>query len=360
MKKKALLIFILCIALSACGSENSDKRTDISKESIQKENPISKPVEKSSDAKVEKESFGEQEFESKLSDEDFINNLKMGLQDRWDMLRTSDDSTPEKTVDNFKNIYIPAEKNRLGAIDDYKFNDNFIRYLADSYFEALDITANAVEKMYIGEDEKATKDFNRYTEQRANIVYTLIDKYGLEFDEGYEEDVNILLDTLFEEEGESYIEKDDERAYNEEADNTDEGVANKSNNPLIEFLDCFEADDFGKENYELKGRAIDCGAKYYSDNREGNFHTDVVAVVPPKELSGYGAELYESDYPYISLVFEKNPEKVFTLLRAEYKVKSNSGKEISVGHGNGEITFFVNEEHFDSAYKAYDYLMTSD
>ncbi len=197
-----LVISTLCIILSACGSGQASESLEappmeyVQTEEFQDEqasNEGRKDDTENKEIDEIKETSSAEESTAMLSDEDFINNLKIGLQARWDLLKEKDESQMSE-IDYFINKLVAAEKNSLGTIDDYDFKDDDIKSIAERYYEILDKSEATVRRAYIG-DEKAQAEMEEFTKQRSGIIRVLMDEYGLKFDEKYKDDVDVLMNS---------------------------------------------------------------------------------------------------------------------------------------------------------------------
>lgn len=195
MKRKCIFLIILMGMITACGTDKASEKAVIPPKAVKQEDDTDY---RTSGDNVEKENKSE-ETANKLSDEDFLNNIKKGLEERWDLLNDEEsDMTPEKYVDSFVNGYVAVEKENLGLIEEYEFKDYKLKSLAEKYVNALDVTANNYSDVILKEDEIAETKFNEATKDRQDVVQQLMDEYGLKFDEQYKADVEEFLGVITE------------------------------------------------------------------------------------------------------------------------------------------------------------------
>lgn len=140
-----------------------------------------------------------EEPEIKYCDEDFIADVRKGLESRWKLVNndSSKDGYDDITLDSEENKqmtinYIDAE---LSCVEDYtsgNFKDSYLQEQAISYINALKNQKDAVQ--YI------TVDYDKYDEiasdvydTRSAVLKNLVNNYGLTVSEEYQDTLNELL-----------------------------------------------------------------------------------------------------------------------------------------------------------------------
>ncbi len=117
------------------------------------------------------------------NDEGFLVNLGNALNARW---KESNKETPEdEDYKDYIRRLINLETKELGSFEEYDFSDQRLADLAAQYFSALDKQLEGI-KHYNVDDTLYYRIF--YTEgynQRAKILYTIYNEYGLSIDEKY-------------------------------------------------------------------------------------------------------------------------------------------------------------------------------
>lgn len=158
----------------------------------------------STDSSEKKQAQPESKTETvkKLDDSDFLKNMKKGLEARWaiaddDSIDVESMSTSEHQT--YLQKCVDAEIAVLGSFEEYEFEDEHLRDLAQQYFEALNLQSDGVQ--YNGILEKYaeySQTFEFGYNQRIVIINELVSNYDLTVSDEFQVDIDnmaVELDT---------------------------------------------------------------------------------------------------------------------------------------------------------------------
>ena len=120
--------------------------------------------------------------ETKFADEDFINSLARGLEDRWDI---DDKLTAEgdNSVQGYRDC-IQAELDQLEKYQDADFEDPELQKKAKAYIDLLNKSMEVAE--YAVSDTEGDKWMEVF-DQRTVMLRDFVDNYGLKVGDRYQE-----------------------------------------------------------------------------------------------------------------------------------------------------------------------------
>ena len=127
-----------------------------------------------------------------LTDADFIVNLGKGLEARWTLVNSEETSVAMSAAEQQKAdmLYVNAELDAIGNLDDYQFEDAELKTLAETYMKGLSLQKDGI-------PYRSTTDYNNIQETwslgyyyRAVCVAELYNKYGLTVDEKFQKELN--------------------------------------------------------------------------------------------------------------------------------------------------------------------------
>ncbi|MFR6257418.1 MAG: FxLYD domain-containing protein [Anaerovoracaceae bacterium] len=122
----------------------------------------------------------------KSTDDKFLKDLAIGLQDRWDL--NNDDTDEELT-----NELVDAELIKISKYKDAEFEDKKLQELAINYISMLEQQNEAL--TYITSDIlKFDKLWSEAYNERSKIIVEINDKYDLPIDSKHEKDLSVLID----------------------------------------------------------------------------------------------------------------------------------------------------------------------
>lgn len=127
----------------------------------------------------------EQEFEEKvesqyLSDEDFIANVRYGLEQRWGMVAAQDGSSLEtKDFRDYASAAVSAELDGIGDLVYYSFKDENLNGLASSYYSALQDQLQGIREAESQEALSQSEVYMRGFCVRTIVLHELKENYGL-------------------------------------------------------------------------------------------------------------------------------------------------------------------------------------
>lgn len=127
----------------------------------------------------------EQEFEEKvesqyLSDEDFIANVRYGLEQRWGMVAAQDGSSLEtKGFRDYASAAVSAELDGIGDLLYYSFKDENLNGLASSYYSALQDQLQGIREAESQDALAQSEVYMRGFCIRTIVLHELKENYGL-------------------------------------------------------------------------------------------------------------------------------------------------------------------------------------
>ncbi len=127
----------------------------------------------------------EQEFEEKvesqyLSDEDFIANVRYGLEQRWGMVAAQDGSSLEtKDFRDYASAAVSAELDGIGDLVYYSFKDENLNGLASSYYSALQDQLQGIREAESQDALAQSEVYMRGFCIRTIVLHELMENYGL-------------------------------------------------------------------------------------------------------------------------------------------------------------------------------------
>lgn len=172
--KKYIVTILICLLASTvfvgCGSSSSNSVSE-------------------SDTSSEKE-------EKKLTDEDFIVNLGKGLEARWTLTNSeeySEEAMEKMSLAEYQKadaLFVNAEFDAIGSLDDYIFEDEELKTIAETYMKGLELQREGIQ--YQGTDDYSKQDqtWNLGYNYRAVCMNDLYENYGLTVDKKFQEDLD--------------------------------------------------------------------------------------------------------------------------------------------------------------------------
>lgn len=125
------------------------------------------------------------------SDKEFILNVGKGLEARWE-LADNQDVTSLTTAEQQKAYasYVKAEKNAIGKLKKYEFEDKDLKKAAETYMKGLDLQEEGVQ--YQGTDDytNQNKTWTLGYNYRAVAIYELNKDFGLTVSSKYKSDLD--------------------------------------------------------------------------------------------------------------------------------------------------------------------------
>lgn len=127
----------------------------------------------------------EQELESAveaqyLSDEDFLSNVRYGLEQRWSMVAAQDGSSLEtKDFRKYASEAVQAELDGIGELMYYSFKDENLPGLASSYYTALQDQLQGIRETESQEALAQSDIYMRGFCLRTLVLHELKENYGL-------------------------------------------------------------------------------------------------------------------------------------------------------------------------------------
>ena len=127
----------------------------------------------------------EQELESAvesqyLSDEDFIANVRYGLEQRWSLVASQDGSSLEtKDFREYASEAVQAELDGIGELVYYSFKDENLPGLASSYYFALQDQLQGIREAESQEALAQSQVYMRGFCLRTLVLHELKENYGL-------------------------------------------------------------------------------------------------------------------------------------------------------------------------------------
>ena len=176
----SLLAVCTSLCFSSCGKKASPAETSAAEE------PLS-----STEAAVPEESGT---VWAGYTDEDFLNSVRAGLEDRWASVKGQDGASMD--TEAFREYASSAVQKELDAIGDlyyYKFEDEALAGLASVYVAALQDQLIGISE---SENQEALQNSEVYMNGyclRVVALHNLTETYGLTVDPSYEENLQSSL-----------------------------------------------------------------------------------------------------------------------------------------------------------------------
>ena len=139
------------------------------------------------------------------NDETFMTNLAKGLEARWKIADTTNDTayTDAEERDYLEQV-CQAELEAIGDIDEYEFEDADLKELAKDYVENLNVQKEATSS-YGKDDEQFVEQFSKIGYAgRAKDIYLIHNDYTITVDEDYDDDLSDICSL-----GKDVIEEDE-------------------------------------------------------------------------------------------------------------------------------------------------------
>ncbi len=115
-----------------------------------------------------------------LSDEDFIANVRYGLEQRWSMVAAQDGSSLEtKDFRKYASEAVQAELDGIGELLYYSFQDENLPGLASSYYSALQDQLQGIRESESQEALAQSEVYMRGFCLRTIVLHELKENYGL-------------------------------------------------------------------------------------------------------------------------------------------------------------------------------------
>ena len=121
-----------------------------------------------------------------LSDEDFIANVRYGLEQRWGLVATQDGSSLEtKDFRQYASEAVQAELDGIGELMYYHFQDENLTGLASSYYSALQDQLQGIREAESQEALAQSEVYMRGFCYRTIVLHELKENYGLTVGDSY-------------------------------------------------------------------------------------------------------------------------------------------------------------------------------
>ncbi len=194
--------------------------------------------------------------EEPLTDVDFIVNLGKGLEARWALADSedyNDDALASMSLSEFQNAYalfVNAELDSIGNLEDYQFEDPILQGLAEKYVQGLNLQKEGVK--YQGTDQYSEID-NTWSlgyNYRAVCIRDLYNDYGLTVKEDYQQYLNDFVSESTSAEKELAIRDFVDNLSNELVYNKDESKSNEWSSYYTTVIE-------NTTNYEISSLSID-------------------------------------------------------------------------------------------------------
>lgn len=196
MKKIAAIIIMVMvtIGLVSCGNSTSTPELAVPEESAVAVSTSSEPAVVYADA-------------------EFMESLKIGLQNRWDaseedkkILEENDGVYPD--VQTMKNSYrncINAELEQLSEYPSKQFEDTKLQGSAIAYINILNDSLECLDKYLPADEIKFGEEWEKIYHQRSKAIKEFVDVYGLTVDEEFQSTLDDFLSTA------SYVEEKEDK-----------------------------------------------------------------------------------------------------------------------------------------------------
>lgn len=170
MKKGIVIYVLLSVVLAAlicgCGSNSSDRETNISAEN------------------------------EKKTDADFIVNLGKGLEARWTLTNSEEynsEALEAMSLAEYQKAYtlfVNAELDAIGSLDEYEFEDQDLKKLAETYMMGLELQEEGIQYRGTTEYTKEQQTWELGYDYRAVCMTELYNEYGLTVDEKFKNEMD--------------------------------------------------------------------------------------------------------------------------------------------------------------------------
>ena len=124
------------------------------------------------------------------SDADFIANLTKGLESRWELTNSDayNDTSAMSTAEEQKadTLFVNAELDAIGNLDDYQFEDAELKALAETYMKGLNLQKDGIPYRGTNDSANREKTWNLGYYYRVICIADFYHNYGLTVDEKYQ------------------------------------------------------------------------------------------------------------------------------------------------------------------------------
>ena len=125
------------------------------------------------------------------SDADFIANLTKGLEARWELTNSDaySDTSAMSTAEEQKadTLFVNAELDAIGNLDDYQFEDAELKALAETYMKGLNLQKDGIPYQGTNDSANLEKTWTLGYYYRVICIADFYHNYGLTVDEKYQQ-----------------------------------------------------------------------------------------------------------------------------------------------------------------------------